>query len=288
MQDKGECMRIVITGHYGQLGTALKQLLQDQHELFLIDVPLFDITDRTVIVQAITNFRPDIVIHTAAFTNVDGCTREPDKAYQINALGTQNIALACQRVGAALVFISTNEVFDGAATQPYLEFDATNPINVYGRSKLAGEWYTQMLLQQFYIVRTAWLFAPAGNNFVSKIIRAADERGQLTVVDDEISSPTYAPDLALAIVRLLATEAFGIYHFTNEGICSRYDFAVEILKGAGRAHIPVQPIKAEQYERVSSPPLYAPLRNFCGASLSLTLRPWQEALEEYLRLEHSA
>ena len=281
-------MRIAITGHHGQLGTALKQLLQSVHELFLIDVPLFDITDRTGIVQAIANFRPDVVIHAAAFTNVDGCTHEPDKAYQVNALGTQNVALACQRVGAAMVFVSTNEVFDGNATQPYLEFDTTNPINVYGRSKLAGEWYAQTLLQRFYIVRTAWLFAPAGANFVSKIIRAADERGKLTVVDDEISSPTYAPDLALAIVRLIATDAFGIYHFTNTGICSRYEFATEILKQSGRSHVPVEPIKSEQYERASKPPLYAPLRNFCGAALSLALRPWQDALEEYLTLEHSA
>jgi len=280
-------MRIAITGHYGQLGTAVKQLLP-QHELFLIDVPLFDITDRTGIVQAIAGFRPDVVIHAAAFTNVDGCTREPDTAYQINALGTQNVALACQQTGAALVYVSTNEVFDGAATQPYLEFDPTNPINVYGRSKLAGEWFVQVLLQRFYIVRTAWMFAPAGNNFVSKIIRAADERGRLTVVDDEISSPTYAPDLAVAIARLIATEAFGVYHFTNEGICSRFEFAVEILERVGRAHVPVEPIKSDQYERASRPPLYAPLRNFCGASLSIVLRPWQEALEEYLALEHHA
>lgn len=275
-------MRVAITGHKGQLGTSLKHLLQAQHELFLIDVPVFDITDRNVIIQAIVNFKPDFVIHAAAYTNVDGCTREPDKAYLINALGTQNIALACQRAGAIMVFISTNEVFDGRDSAPYLEFDATNPINMYGRSKLAGESYTQMLLQQFYIVRTAWLYAPEGNHFVSKIIRAADERGHLTVVTDEISSPTYAPDLALAMVRLLATDAFGIYHFTNEGICSRYDFAVEILKRSGRKHIPVEPITSDQYQRVSDPPLYAPIRNFCGASLGITLRPWQEALEEYL------
>jgi len=275
-------MRIAITGYKGQLGTALKQLLEVQHELFLIDVPMFDITDRNNIGHAIAGFRPDFVIHAAAFTNVDGCAREPDKAYLVNALGTQNVALACQRVGAVMVFISTNEVFDGKASSPYLEFDRTNPTNVYGRSKWAGEMYTQMLLQRFYIVRTAWLYARQGNNFIEKIIRAADEREAVSVVTDEVSSPTYAPDLALAIVRLLTTDAFGIYHFTNAGICSRYDFAVEILKQSGRGHIPVQPITFEQYQRTSTPPLYAPLNNFCGAALGITLRPWQEALSEYL------
>lgn len=275
-------MRIAITGYKGQLGTALTQLLETQHELFLIDVPVFDITDRNNIGQAIASFKPDCVIHAAAFTNVDGCTREPDKAYLVNAIGAQNVALACQRTGAVMVFVSTNEVFDGRASSPYLEFDQPNPINVYGRSKCAGEMYTRMLLHRFYIVRTAWLYAPQGNNFVEKIIRTADERGGLSVVTDEISSPTYAPDLALAIFRLLTTDAFGIYHFTNTGICSRYDFAVEILRQAGRSHIPVQPITFEQYQRASAPPLYAPLHNFCGAALGITLRPWQEALSEYL------
>lgn len=275
-------MRIAITGYKGQLGAALKELLETQHELFLIDVPMFDITDRVNIGQAIASFRPDCVIHAAAFTNVDGCTREPDKAYLVNALGTQNVALACQQAGAVMVFVSTNEVFDGQGSSPYLEFDRTNPINIYGRSKCAGEMYTQMLLQRFYIVRTAWLYAPQGNNFVEKIIRAADDRGELSVVTDEISSPTYAPDLALAIFRLVTTDAFGIYHFTNAGICSRYDFAVEILRQSGRSHIPVQPITFEQYQRPSMPPLYAPLHNFCGAALGIALRPWQEALSEYL------
>ena len=181
-----------------------------------------------------------------------------------------------------MIYISTNEVFDGRASTPYLELDETNPINVYGRSKLAGESYTQMLLQKFYIVRTAWLYAPGGNHFVGKIIRAADEHGHLTVVTDEISSPTYAPDLALAIVRLLAMDAFGVYHFTNAGICSRYDFAVEILRRSGREHIPVEAITSDRYQRVSDPPMYAPIRNFCGASLGICLRPWQEALEEHL------
>ena len=275
-------MRIAITGHKGQLGTALKRLLAEPHELFLIDVPEYDISQRAAIIRAVTGFRPDLVIHAAACTNVDACSCEPDMAYTVNGLGTQNIALACQQTGAVMLYVSTNEVFDGAASEPYLEFDRPNPINIYGRSKWAGEWYTQTLLQKFYIVRTAWVYAPGGNHFVTKILRAADQRGRLSVVTDEIGSPTYAPDLAQGIVRLIDTGAFGVYHLTNAGVCSRYEFAGEILRLTGRVHVPITPITSDQYQRASRPPLYTALRNFCGAALGITLRSWQDALQEYL------
>jgi len=219
-------------------------------------------------------------------TNVDGCERNPDAAYRINALGTQNVALACQRCDAAMVYVSTNEVFDGTKGEPYLEFDRPNPINAYGRSKLAGEFFTRTLLHRFYIVRTAWLYARGGSNFVTKMIHLADERGELRVVTDEISSPTYAPDLAEAIAKLIRTDHYGIYHFTNEGICSRYDFVIKILELSDRGHIPVHPITSDQYTRVSTPPPYAPIRNFCAATaLGIILRPWEEALRDYFAAE---
>ena len=274
-------MRIVITGHKGQLGKSLQEGLKGE-TLFGLDLPQHDVTDRQAVAQAMADFAPQVVIHAAAMTNVDGCERDPDGAYRINGLGTQNVALACQRCGAAMVYVSTNEVFDGTKGEPYLEFDRTNPINAYGRSKLAGEFFTRTLLNRFYIVRTAWLYAQGGNNFVTKMIQLADERGELRVVADEISSPTYASDLAEAIAKLIRTDHYGIYHFTNEGVCSRYDFAVKILELAGRGHIPVHPITSDQYARASTPPLYAPIRNFCAAiALGITLRPWEEALEEY-------
>ena len=278
-------MRIVITGHKGQLGRALQEALKGD-TLFGLDLPEHDITDKQTIAQAITGFAPQVVIHAAAMTNVDGCERDPDTAYRINGLGTQNVALACQKCGTAMVYVSTNEVFDGAKDKPYLEFDQPHPINAYGRSKLAGEFFTQALLNRFYIVRTAWLYARGGNNFVTKIIRAADERGELRVVTDEVSSPTYAPDLAEAIAKLIRTEHYGIYHFTNEGICSRYDFAVKILELSGRGHVPIHPITSDQYTRASTPPPYSPIRNFCGATaLGIKLRPWEEALEAYFAAE---
>jgi dTDP-4-dehydrorhamnose reductase len=274
-------MRIVITGHKGQLGRALQEVLKEEM-LWGLDLPEHDITDRQAAAQAIVDFAPQVVIHAAAMTNVDGCERDPDVAYRINGLGTQNVALACQKCGAAMVYVSTNEVFDGTKGEPYLEFDQPHPINAYGQSKLAGEFFTRTLLNRFYIVRTAWLYAQSGSNFVTKIIRAADERGELRVVTDEVSSPTYAPDLAEAIAKLIRTDHYGFYHFTNEGVCSRYDFAVKILELAGRERVPVHPITSDQYTRASTPPSYAPIRNFCAATaLGITLRPWAEALEEY-------
>lgn len=277
-------MRIVIAGCKGQLGTALQEVLGKDTVLGM-DLPEYDITRRSSIEQVICDFRPEVVINAAAYTNVDGCERDPDLAYRVNALGAQNLALVCQRCGADLVHVSTNEVFDGTKTEPYLEFDPLHPINVYGRSKAAGERLVQMVWHRVYIVRTAWLYARGGKTFPYKIVTRARELGALRVVTDEISSPTYAPDLALAISQLIHSGQYGIYHFTNAGICSRYDFAVKILELAGLGHIPVEPITSDQYSRLSTPPLYSPLRNFCGAELGITLRPWEEALEDYFASE---
>jgi dTDP-4-dehydrorhamnose reductase len=241
-----------------------------------------DITNRPAITAAITSFVPDVVIHTAAWTDVDGCARVPEKAYRVNALGTQNVALACASSGAALCAISTNEVFDGRAAEPYREWDPPHPINPYARSKAAGEWFTRHLLRRFYIVRTAWLYAPGGSNFPHRIIELADELGTLRVVSDEVGNPTYAPDLAEALAQLIETEAYGVYHLTNAGYASRYDFAREILRVTGREDIPVDPITLDDFERASTPPRFAPLANTAAAALGIRPRPWQEALAAFL------
>lgn len=273
-------MRVVITGADGQLGQALQaDTAAAAADIIPVDLPDWDIADPRVTAR-LADLRPHLVIHCAAMTDVDGCARDPDAAYRINALGTQNVALACQRVGAALVYISTNEVFDGEATRPYLEFDVPNPINAYGASKWAGERIAAQLLPTLYIVRIAWLFAPRSRSFVSKILARAEQQGRLQVVTDEVASPTYAPDLAAAIWQLVTTDHFGIYHLVNEGICSRYDYAIEILRQAGRADIPVEPISRSQFERPSRPPAYAPLRNTVAAALGIRLRPWQAALRD--------
>jgi len=272
-------MRIAVTGALGQLGKALQTALAES-DLILIDVPEWDITDPGC-VRRMAKLKPELVIHCAAMTDVDGCARDPDLAYHVNAFGTQNVALACQRVGAGLVHISTNEVFDGTATQPYREFDAPHPINAYGASKLAAEQIAARLVNKLYIVRTSWLFSPGGNNFVSKVMARADQHGQLKVVTDEVANPAYAPDVANAISCLIQTEHYGLYHLTNQGYCSRFEFAVEILKQSGHESVPVYPITSDQYQRPSTPPTFAPLRNTIGAALGIRLRPWKEALASY-------
>jgi len=275
-------LRVLITGSKGQLGRALGQALAKE-TIFNFDLPEMDITDYRQTSQVITDLQPEVVIHCAAFTNVDGCETDPDTAYQVNALGTQNVALACQRAGSAMVYISTNEVFDGTKTGPYLEFDQPNPINAYGRSKLAGEQYVQMLTLKFYIVRISWLYGEGGDNFVRKMIRRADEQRILSVVDDEIASPTYAKDLAQALAQLVRHPQYGIYHLTNSGACSRYEWAREIMFLTGREHIPVRPISSKEYVRASRPPLNGQLRNYCAEkALGITLRPWREALEDFV------
>lgn len=274
-------MRIFITGAKGQLGRAL-QAHFEHDAVFPADLPECDILDRASLTQTVAEFKPDVVLHAAAMTDVEGCARNPDAAYRVNALGTQNVALACQVAESAMLYISTNEVFDGQKTEPYLEFDAPNPINPYARSKLAGETIVRDLLMRFYIVRIAWLYGKGGNHFVRKVIQRADELGHLRYVTDEIGSPTYAEDVASGIRQLVQTGAFGVYHFVNDGIASRFDFVREILKLTGRSHVSVEPIKLSDFARLSAPPPYTPLRNFCGAAQGIIFRPWQDALADYL------
>jgi dTDP-4-dehydrorhamnose reductase len=277
-------MRIYITGSKGQLGRALMRRLA-HYDLLGVDLPEVDLTDLGAARSSIAAFKPDIIIHAAAYTDVDGAARNPDLAYCVNALGTRNVAVASEAIGAALLAISTNEVFDGTKSEPYLEFDPTNPINPYAKSKLAAETFVRDLTSRFYIVRTAWLYGPGGNNFIKKVITRAADTGRLQVVTDEVSSPTYAEDLITAFEQLITTGAYGIYHFTNDGACSRFELAQKILEISGRAHIPIEPILLKDYVRPSTPPPYAPLRNFCGAQLGITLRPWAEALADYLQHE---
>jgi len=273
-------LRILITGHRGQLGQALRARLAGTDG---IDLPDVDITLPASLDPAVEAARPDVIIHCAAMTDVDGAARNPELAYRINGLGTQNVALAAARVGAAVAYISTNEVFDGAKREPYFEFDAPRPINAYGRSKLAGEWFVSHLTTRFYIIRTAWLTAPGGRNFVHRIQALADERGQVQVVTDEVANPTFVGDLAQAIIKLIAAGRFGIYHLTNSGYCSRYEYARKILELSGRGHVPVEPFTRAHFPRPSTPPEFTALANTTAAALGITLRPWEEALEEFLK-----
>lgn len=296
-------MRLFITGIKGQLGSELARQAADPPEGLRSapersgagkpsggfevtggELPEFDITHLAQTRAALAAARPDVVLHCAAFTDVDGATRQPDLAYRANGLGTQNVALACAETHAAMLYVSSNEVFDGASTEPYREFDNTNPVNPYGYSKLTGEKFTALLLNRFYIVRTSWLSAKGGRNFVHRIQQLADERGPqgLSVVTDEVACPTFVSDLAAAILKLITTGSFGIYHLVNAGYCSRFDYARRILELSGRRHVPVEPILLADFPRPSNPPRFTPLANQAAAALGITLRPWPEALAEFL------
>jgi dTDP-4-dehydrorhamnose reductase len=273
-------MRIVITGATGQVGRALQKVLTDQG-LNVLNTPRFDVANPAT-VQQLSELSPELVIHCAAMTNVDGCAKDPDTAFKVNAFGAQNVAHACIRCNAEMVYLSTNEVFDGRSDRPYREEDRTNPINPYGSSKRTGEQMAARYLKTgLYIVRTAWVFSPGSHNFPAKIIAAADAGKPLRVVADEVSNPTYAPDLAKAIAQLIETHTYGIYHLTNAGYCSRYDFAKEILRLSGRGQVSIEPITLAEYQRPSMVPPFTPLANTKGAELGIELRPWQAALAAY-------
>lgn len=273
-------MRVVVTGNNGQLGRHLVEAF-GAHELLPIDLPANDITSPRV-VGRVTAFAPHLIVHAAAYTDVDGAEKDPELAYRVNAFGTQNMALAAQQCGAAVLHVSTNEVFDGSQREAYREWDPINPISIYARSKGAAERIVLTLAPRAYIVRLAWLFGPGGNNFITKILAGAEKYGALRVAADEFGNPTYARDAALAMAQLAETGHYGIYHLTNTGFCSRYEFAREIMRVAGRQEIPITPILSAEWPRSSRPPLHAVLTNSAGASLGITLRPWQEALAEYV------
>jgi len=273
-------MRTLITGAKGQLGQALHARLP--HAVGA-DLPEVDITSTDSVEATFATARPELVIHCAAMTDVDGAARDPEAAYRINGVGAQTVALAAARANAALVYISTNEVFDGEKGTPYFEFDAPHPINAYGQSKYSGEWFVQHLTHKFYIVRIAWLAAPGGRNFIHRIQQLADERGMLRVVTNEVANPTFVGDLADALLALTQTERYGIYHLTNTGYCSRYDYARKILELTGRGQIPVEPITLADFARPSTPPKFSPLANTFAAALGITLPPWETALEAFLQ-----
>jgi dTDP-4-dehydrorhamnose reductase len=276
-------VRIAITGAQGQLGAALCAALGPGHELVPLGHAQLELASPQTVAQIVAT-GADLVIHPAAYTNVDGCARDPELAYTINALGTRYVALACRRLEAPLVYVSTNEVFAGDTGQPYFEYDPTGPINAYGRSKLAGEQAVRELLERFYIVRVAWLFG-GERNFVRTVMRlgTAPPAGGLRMVDDEVGSPTFTADVADAVMRLVDTgDFYGTYHFVNQGAVSRYGFARAILDRAGLAATALAPIKLADYKRDSTPPPYTPLANLAGAALGISLRPWEEALDAYL------
>lgn len=279
-------MRILVTGAAGRLGSQLVEVLSARgHHVTGADVATLDISDFPATTAQIAAARPALVINAAAWTDVDGCARDPQRAVVINGLGAQNVALAAAAVDAAVLHVSSNEVFDGAGSRPYLEYDVTHPVNPYGYSKWVAEQAIQRVNPRHYIVRTAWLFAHGGKNFVQSMLNAASAGKPLRVVVNEVANPTYTNDLADAIAQVAETGRFGIYHFVNEGSCSRYQFARYVLDQSGYGDVPITPITAHEWPRPSTPPAYSPLENLAGRMLGITLRPWQQAVDAFLAQE---
>jgi dTDP-4-dehydrorhamnose reductase len=276
-------MKVVVTGAAGQLGQdVLLELARKNHQAFGADRQQLDITIEENVLAYISEVKPDVILHCAAYTNVDGAEENEELAYQINAAGTEYLAKAAKQTGTKLLYVSTDYVFDGTATEPYEVDEPTKPLGAYGRTKLAGEQLLQKHLEEFFIVRTAWVFGVHGNNFVKTMIRLGKERGEVGVVHDQVGSPTYTVDLARFMVELMETDKYGIYHATNSGICSWYEFAVEIFKQA-EMNVKVNPLTSDQFPRPAARPKYSVLSKKMIEQQGLTpLRDWKEALSAYL------
>ena len=283
-------MKILITGAAGKLGSQLQSLLQDEHEVADADIAgdvshRLDITDYAACRKLVADLRPDIVLHPAAWTDVNGCALDPERALLVNGVGTGHLASITGQRGIPILYVSTNEVFDGAQFREYKEYDRPNPINAYGYSKWYGERAIAAVNPRHYIVRTAWLFAHGGGNFIHAILEAARARKPLRVVTNEIANPTYTRDLAAAIVKLIESERFGKYHLVNEGAVSRWQFARFALDQAGFAETAIARISRCEWPRPSLTPEHSALANVAGASIGIRLRPWQDAARAFLDAE---
>lgn len=290
-------MKILITGGAGQLGNELRRLLETgqaeigpvPHEyegadVDYVDYAQMDIADDASVKAWFEQHGPyDLVVSCAAMTNVDGCETNEEAAFAVNAHGAGNVARAAEQCGAKLVHVSTDYVFAGDDSAPRVETDATHPQSVYGASKLEGERLVLDACQRSFIVRTAWLYGYVGNNFVKTMLRLAREKGAIRVVDDQFGNPTSANDLAYEILRIAQTENYGIYHCTNNGVCSWFEFARAIVEGSG---IPCETTacSSSEFETPTKRPQYSALRNkHLEDTIGDDMRPWQEALATYLK-----
>ena len=277
---------ILVMGAKGMLGRDLMNLLQtslSNDEIIGWDIEEIDIQKEGDVATKVGKLRPHIVVHLAAYTNVDGCELDEEKAFAINAEGTKHVALASASCRAKVVYLSTDYVFDGNKREPYLENESPQPLNVYGRSKLKGEQYVQDLVKDGLIIRTQWLYGRHGNNFVTSILQQAREKRVLSIVNDQIGSPTYAMDVAEAISVLIQFGAQGIFHVANSDLCTWYTFGQAILKLSGMGKVRVIPISSKDLGRPAVRPPYSVLNcQKLKKEMGLTLRPWTEALKDFL------
>lgn len=285
--------KILVTGCNGQLGRAVRKEYAGEKVTFInTDVTegegvlALDITDVDAVMELVRTEQPDVIINCAAHTNVDLCEKQWDSAYKINAIGPRNLSIAATAVGAKMIHVSTDYVFEGNGTRPYTEFDAPNPISAYGKTKLEGERFVQEFADRYFILRTAWLYGE-GKNFVKTMLRLAETHDEVSVVDDQVGSPTSAVELARMIHYLEKTDNYGIFHATCEGDTNWADFAETIFKKAGKV-TKVRHVSSEEYAKMNPAsakrPAYSILDNYM---LRLTgdyrMADWQDALDEYMK-----
>ena len=273
-------MRILITGANGQLGCDLQRTLAS-HELILMDFPTFDLT-KSSCEEQVASAQPDVVIHTAAYTEVDGAEHQPDLAMAVNVQGTEWVARGTARAKARLIYISTDYVFDGLKRNPYLESDLANPLNVYGKSKLEGERRALDLYPDSLVVRTSWLYGAHGKNFVKTIMRLAVEQSELRVVADQRGCPTNAADLAQTLAQMLRVDIRGIVHATGTGDCTWHELASTIVSAMGR-QTPIHPITTADAGRRAARPSYSVLANSILKQSEITLPHWRDSLAKFVK-----
>jgi dTDP-4-dehydrorhamnose reductase len=272
-------MRILLTGANGQLGYELQRALMGE-DVITANQPDYELT-APALTAKIAATRPDLVIHAAGYTDVDGCERDPETAFQVNAQGTRRVAEGAAKANARLIYISTDYVYDGKKTEPYTERDPVNPLNVYGRSKLLGEQEALAVCPEMLIIRTSWLYGVYGKNFVKTILQLAGTQPEIRVVNDQRGSPTYARDLAGAIARLIRRDVRGLVHAGGEGNCTWYEFAVAIIQEAGNA-CKLVPISTAESGRLAVRPSYSVLSTALLREYGLGLLPWRAGLQRFI------
>jgi len=286
-------MKVLVTGANGQLGRDVVLLLEKEgHSVLACARDELDITDQLECNKVISTYHPEVVIHCAAYTAVDAAEADVDGAYQVNATGTRNIAVAAEQTGAKLIYISTDYVFDGTSDVPYQEYDNTNPQSVYGKSKRAGEVLVQSLSSRWFIVRTSWVYGVYGNNFVKTMLKLGQEKPKLQVVHDQKGSPTYTVDLAHFLLELMSTEKYGVYHASNSGACTWYEFTQAIFEEAQlfpgfHIQAEVDPCATDQFPRPAPRPRNSVMEHLSIRTNALNdLRPWREGLRDFLKEIH--
>ncbi|MFQ5848448.1 MAG: dTDP-4-dehydrorhamnose reductase [Candidatus Methylomirabilales bacterium] len=273
---------MVLTGAEGLLGSDLTEVLGRTHRVVPLSRKDLDVTGPAV-TATLRPFQPDLIIHAAAYTDVDGCEQDPARAFRVNSEGTGQVARACRELGIPLVYFSTDYVFDGRTGTPYREEDAVNPLSVYGRSKWEGEEQIRRYLDACFIVRTAWLYGRKGRSFVRTLLTRAKTNPRLEVVHDQVGCPTWTADLAEAVACLIEKAPFGLYHLTNSGHCSWFEFAQAIVADAGLSGVTLTAISSQKLSRPAPRPGYSVLENRAWLKMfGVPLRSWRHALRAFL------